>query len=251
MTVIVGVLCKDGIVIGSDSSATSTAPSGGNFSIPTVEQKTKKVDIIHDFIVFGGTGSVGLGQRFKEVVKTYFSVEANLKKSPITISQEIYIKTRDDFAKTNIGINQKKFGAVMGFSINSETYLLEYPVDDFQPEFKSNHYWYVSMGSGQLIADPFLGFVRKVFWNDEQPTLNTGIFGTLWVLEHAIDVNPGGIGAPPQICVLKKDENNDFKSYIIEDIELQEHIENLKSFQQYIKDYKNQFIKDGIDIPNS
>ena len=39
MTVIVGALCKKGIVIGADSSATSSVPIGRQGNINTVEQR--------------------------------------------------------------------------------------------------------------------------------------------------------------------------------------------------------------------
>ena len=41
MTILIGVLCKDGVVIGADSSATFDA--GG---IRTIEQPTKKIDLL-------------------------------------------------------------------------------------------------------------------------------------------------------------------------------------------------------------
>ena len=60
MTVIIGALCKDGIVVGSDSSATFVAGS-----LPTIEQPTKKTFVIGDDIIFAGTGQCGLGQRIE------------------------------------------------------------------------------------------------------------------------------------------------------------------------------------------
>ena len=59
MTILVGILCKDGVVVGTDSSATFAA---GQFR--TIEQETKKIDIISGQIIVAGTGQIGLGQRF-------------------------------------------------------------------------------------------------------------------------------------------------------------------------------------------
>jgi 20S proteasome alpha/beta subunit len=53
MTILIGVLCEDGIVIGADSSATFT-----HGPAKTIEQPTKKVATIGEDLVFAGTGSV-------------------------------------------------------------------------------------------------------------------------------------------------------------------------------------------------
>jgi hypothetical protein len=38
---------------------------------------------------------------------------------------------------------------------------------DFQPEIKRGKLFFVSMGSGQPLADPFLAFVKRVLWKDQ------------------------------------------------------------------------------------
>src|SRR5690606_12875728 len=48
---------------------------------------------------------------------------------------------------------------------------------------------FIAVGSGQQLADPFLAFLRRIFWKDHLPTLNEGIFAALWTLKHAIDLN--------------------------------------------------------------
>ena len=54
MTILVGLLCKDGIVIGSDSSATF-----GTMQNRTIEQPTDKIEIIDGKVIIAGTGQVG------------------------------------------------------------------------------------------------------------------------------------------------------------------------------------------------
>ena len=51
------------------------------------------------------------------------------------------------------------------------------------------------MGSGQVLADPFLAFVSRVLWQGKQPDVKTATFGVYWALDHAIKFAPGGIGA--------------------------------------------------------
>ena len=231
MTVIIGVICKDGAIIGSDSSATFAA---GN--VRTVEQKTKKVILIDDNKIMCGTGEVALSQRFEQIIQRYWRDNDLSLKSQIDIAKELYNITFTDFKQTNSNFNQ--FGACLSFYHNGSFCLCEFPWQTFLPEFKTESLWYVSMGSGQPITDPFLGFVRKIFWEDKQPSLNEGIFGTIWALNHVIDVNPGGIGNPVQIGVL---DNSAKSAKLLTERELEEHIEYVNDFEKYMKRYKKEF----------
>jgi 20S proteasome alpha/beta subunit len=73
MTAIVGILCRDGIVIGTDSSSTLTT-AGGPYGLRTIESSSKKISIIDERIIVARTGEVGLNQRFCGVVKSLGNV---------------------------------------------------------------------------------------------------------------------------------------------------------------------------------
>ncbi|MCH8035153.1 MAG: hypothetical protein IH950_15540, partial [Bacteroidetes bacterium] len=178
MTVIIGALCQDGIVIGSDSS--TTFATGG---YRTVEQITKKVTTLAENILLCGTGQVGLDQRFQYVINKYWQGNQQDGKTHEEITLDLATLLKANFTATGAQI---EYGACLAFAIDNNIHLYEFPSGTLQPEYKTKHLWYVSMGSGQLIADPFLGFVRKMFWNDKQPNINDGIFGTIWALQHTI-----------------------------------------------------------------
>ena len=74
----------------------------------------------------------------------------------------------------------------MGFSLAGRPYLCEFPVSDFQPEFKTEMMWYCSMGSGQPITDPFLALMREVFWDQGLPTIQDATFAVAWALGRAV-----------------------------------------------------------------
>jgi 20S proteasome alpha/beta subunit len=65
MTVIVGVKCVDGVVIGADSAATST---NGVFPIIQLESKDK-IRIFNNKIIAACTGSVGYAQRLHDHIE--------------------------------------------------------------------------------------------------------------------------------------------------------------------------------------
>lgn len=103
-----------------------------------------------------------------------------------------------------------------------------------QPELKTTGIWYASMGSGQLIADPFLGLMRKVFWDDGMPSMQEGIFIAAWTLQHAIDVNAGGVKGPIQLAILTKDS-----ARMLTEDELAEHQESASGAEAHLRLYKD------------
>lgn len=58
MTLIVGILCKDGVVMASDSAASF----GANGMMTIGQQETRKIVRINDHILFTSTGAVGISQ---------------------------------------------------------------------------------------------------------------------------------------------------------------------------------------------
>ena len=232
MTVLIGILCQDGVVVGADSSATFTAGQQR-----TIEQKCKKVEILCDGrVIFAGTGGIGLGQRFSAIAEDYLADRKNREEKFISIGRELAKRGLQDFQATG-AINPLKFGALLAFSSSQQLKLCEFQTGSFQPEFKTKNLWYVSMGSGQTICDPFLGLQRRVFWRDDKPpSLSNGIFATVWALQHAIDVNPGGIKDPIQVAVLEKGKNGAV-ARLLEEEELVEHRNNISALEVYIGEY--------------
>ena len=234
MTVLVGALCKDGVVIGSDSSATF----GPHQNFSTIEQPTDKTFVIEADVLLAGTGSVGLGQRFSAVV-------SGIRKQPDWDSRTEIEKGKlfsagglSEFSQTFLKPGQ--YGSLVAYEARGKLHLCEFAIQDFQPEWKTAKLWFASMGSGQTIVDPFLGLMRRVFFPSDQPTLAEGLFLVTWALEHAIDVNPGGINAPIQLGVLTI-ENGQPIARLLESSELEDHRANVQSAEAHLANYTKQF----------
>lgn len=238
MTAVVGILCKDGIVIGTDSSATF-----GASNVRTIEQPAKKITIIENRVIVAGTGQVGLDQRFCDIVKNNF-VRHIYKKPYLEVGKILCTETHKDFISTNVPANQ--YGAIIGYATDNKFHLCEFAIKDFQPEFKTESIWYVSMGCGQQITDPFLGLMRRVFWKDSLPGVADATFVATWTLQHAIDLNPGGINSPVQMAVIRNNpENGKYVAHLLTDSELQEHINNVNAAEEYLSKYKGILL--GVD----
>jgi len=246
MTILVGVLAKDGAVIGSDSATTFCGPDG----VRTIEQISRKIEIVNERVIVAGTGQVGLNQRFVAVVKknsTQSGFNRNL--SALEVGKLLSSEGIKDFASTSAPMGQ--FGALVAFPIGEKPSLCEFALRDFQPELKTDKIWYVSAGSGQGMADPFLGFIRKVFWKSGPPSCSEAVFAVLWTLLHAIELNTGGINGPPDIAVLQYDKRNELKAHLLETEEMEEHKANVKGAEEHLSAYaeKMRQSQQAEDIP--
>ena len=233
MTILVGLRCQEGVVIGSDSSATFTVAPTFN----TIEQRVKKVFVIEDKVIVAGTGQVGFGQRFNAVIEKAWNDGAfkGTDNTPLEIAKRLCALGISDFPETSAP--KGKYGALVAFPCGKKYCLCEFGTPDFQPELKDENIWCVAMGSGQPIADPFLGLLRRVFWKDSPPKLSEGIFAVAWTLQHAIELNPGGINGPAQIGTLSASRGGELVARLLDDAELAEHLDSVKGAEEYLARY--------------
>jgi 20S proteasome alpha/beta subunit len=246
MTAIVGVLCRDGLVIGADSSMTLGSGMGDR----TIEQPTEKITICAESVIIAGTGQVGLGQRFVHIIETAYSEKLFLGSNhSTTVGTEICRRALSDFGSTAVRPGQ--YGALVGFALDNKPYLCEFPASDFQPEFKTERFWYCSMGSGQPITDPFLALMREVFWDSGLPTVQDGTFAVTWALDHAVKINPGGINGPVRIAVLEKHAGK-LRAKLLQEDDLDEHRQNIGQAKERLRTFpqlQNANAPNTPDIP--
>lgn len=230
MTAVVGVLCKNGVVIGTDSSATFV--HGHQFR--TIEQPTDKLHVIDDHIIAAGTGSIGIDQRFRAIVEKSWS-ERIFQKSPIEVAKHLSRTCIGDLAYTYIKPGQ--YGALVAFPFGDKPQLCEFQISDFQPELKTERLWYCSLGSAQPITDPFLGLIREVFWQKGPPGIPDGIFAVTWTLEHAVKVNPGGVNGPIRIAILERVDKGQLKARMLTEDELGQHRQNVDEVKEHLREF--------------
>ncbi|MEE9465712.1 MAG: hypothetical protein V3W14_09110 [Candidatus Neomarinimicrobiota bacterium] len=251
MTLIVGILCNEGVVVGADRAATSS-----HAGHPVVEQPTRKISIIDDKIILATSGEVGLGQRFRHVVselqekKQIFS-KLDPQSLALTICQNVVNNFSLTYLPKSRTIQQQYFNltALLAFVNDGKAYLVEFEEGSLQPEFRDENLQFVSLGVGQPIADPFLGFMRRVFFKNNVLNIAMGTFITAWTMTHAIDVNPGGINGM-DLAILKKDGKGNGKAKMLSEHELEEHHQSISSVEEYLTDYRTRFSPaDAVEIP--
>jgi 20S proteasome alpha/beta subunit len=243
MTLIIGVKCSDGIAIGSDGAATF-----GAMGQQTIRQSATKLHILRDCIVVGVSGSVGLAQRITgEILELYDTNKFSGKESYAAmkiireglwnhIGQELQIAGH---AKNAIPPNAAILSAItqtlVAMPVKKNPCLFQFDQQG-APEEATKDLPFVAIGSGQSIADPFLAFLRRIFWSTTLPTLSDGLLATVWTLRHAIETNPGGVSDPIQIITLDKNG----KARQIPEEELKEHLEAVDAAELALKNFRTQ-----------
>lgn len=230
MTILVGVRCRDGIVIGADSAATFSAGQ-----LRTIEQPVKKISVIADRIIVAGTGEIGLNQRFCNVVSKAWTDKA-LRGNNIDVGRILAKTAIEDFASTQAG--KGTYGALVALPVGNRLELIEFASTNLQPELKTDDLWYVSMGSGQTIADPCLGFIRQAFWSDGMPSVEDGVFAVVWTLAQAIHLNPGGVNGPMHVALLTNGVKGEPVARILEQGEIAEHEANVHGAIEHLRQYR-------------
>ena len=209
-----------------------------------------KVSIIADRTIVAGTGSVGLSQRFNSVVKTAWDTKCFQKPRQACLS-EITALAWKDFAATNVQFrppNGFGFGALMACVLDSEAQLVEFQTADLQPEVKTGQLNFVAMGSGQMLAEPFMGFVSRVLWGGRQPDVKTATFGVYWALRHTLMIAPGGVGPPIKLAVLSR-EKGGWSAKVLEDGELDEAGQHINAMEERIGRYPAEIFKEAKASP--
>lgn len=242
MTLIIGFKCSDGLVVGADSGATMGDVSG----LRTIMQPMTKLQLAADKAIVGVSGPVGLGQLYVDCVER---IHTEFRDKDISW---ICRRLRDEFRKdVEIALRMAamaiqilgasaRAGAItttlVALAARDGPHLVQFDCECC-PEVATKDLPFVSVGSGQLIADPFLAFLRRIFWKDRLPSVSEGIFAVNWTLEHAIDTAPGGLARPITIGELKM-EGTQPKARLLSEDELQEHREMRTRAEAHIKEFE-------------
>jgi len=241
MTLIIGVKCTNGIVMGADSAATL-----GVLGMSTVLQPVAKLSIVgHDQVIVGVSGPLGLGQLYVDRVdRVWDSIKAESV-------PEICRKLRDELLKDALvafqvaNLARQVVGSVAQQSALTHTMVAL--ASGGQPQLVQFDYQclpevttdvpFAAIGSGENIADPFLAFLRHVFWRDKPPNLAEGIFAAVWTLLHAIPTAPAGIGGPIRITTLTI-QGAQVSTRHLEAAEIKEHEEAVDEAENLLRTFK-------------
>lgn len=261
MTLIVGFLCSDGVVVGADSAATFGSAEGAK----TIWQATdEKVRLVDDTALIATSGPIGLGQIFADSLGQALK-DPKLKIQSATpasaggvIADQVFrpnvqkVVSATAPAVPIVG-NSSAFSKVassslVALSVSGGPRLYEYEWNG-SPEQKTEAMPFVTIGSGQALADPFIAFLKKIFWEEGLPPLKEATFAVLWTLEQAIELAPGGLAPPVHLYWLSRDPARNgapFTPRKLDDAELQEHRQAIKDAKDALHGFRD-FVEAGDD----
>jgi len=237
VTLIVGILCRDGVVMASDSAATFAA-SG----LKTIgQQEIPKIHKLSDLILYSCTGAVGMAQLIANEIKTGWDKKEFQVSAPEEVMNRIgkkiaqlvspYLQSANltrplvgdvsaSLCKSLVAMPVKNVPCLFSFDYNGA------------PERSTPELPFVSMGIGQPIADPFLAFLKRLLWEKTVPTLGEGRLVAVWTINHVGLTNPGGVGGPIQLATLSAKEG---KVTILNENDVQEHLQQIHSAELALK----------------
>lgn len=244
MTLIIGVKCQDALVIGADSVTT--------FGSAIEQEVDDKIKTIDGDVVVASAGAVGLGQLVFGELKMHWQrvrasneiFSARNEISEIIWNEVMPAMQRAADAEALLGrkiVESLACNFMVAFPVNDTHTLLVY--DESAQSLEVMHSSpFFTLGSGSIQADPFLAFVKRIFWSDSAPkTLGDGIFCVLWTLDHVSRVNAGlGVGGRPNVVVLQKREN-EWRAEKLSDDTLDEQLMGIRLAEDYMGDFRHFF----------
>lgn len=247
MTIIIGIHCRDGIVIAGDSALTINS---------NVEQTySEKITCINNNILIGFSGDLGTAQRFKKRMEYDFEsyihkLEKSLQRGlqPFEMAKlacQIGINEFMDTQPFNVTVNVST-SFLVGFFCKDQHLLFLLQAGQLQPVIMGEDLSFASIGCGNYITNPFLSFIKDVFWVGKQvPDVSIGIFSSLMALDLAIKTNAGGINGPIHVAVIRKDNQNVYSCQKLHEDELSDHLTNCKLAMKYFSGYRHTFDSDS------
>lgn len=242
MTLIIGIKCSNGIVVGADGAATLGDVTG----LKTVLQPVAKLSVIRDEVIVGLSGPIGLSQLYCDGVNEAWDTLRNERGPEVCRKLRVcFLKDAEITLRVAV-LAQQVMGAtargdilhhtLIALATRGSPHLIQF---DYQcaPEMATDDLPFVAIGSGQSIADPFLAFLRKVFWKDRLPSLSDGMFAIMWTLRHAIETAPGGIAGPIQMATLEITGGQPLAK-ILTPQDLREHNEMIDAAETNLKEFR-------------
>jgi 20S proteasome alpha/beta subunit len=195
MTLIVGIGCKDGAIIASDSAATD---SESNTKQPAI--KIKRLN--SENILYGGSGDVGLLQKIDEELKAY-SPRSNIKNIRQELRKHIIPILRESNSLhapyPSQGFHMPPVAISLFVGITDTTpWILEIERDGRDTLYTNQEGYFCAIGSGKPLAQALF---RSFLYMER--TLKTGKVLASRIMCDAISLAAGGLAEPVLMHILK------------------------------------------------
>lgn len=210
----------------------------------TVQETTQKIFVVRGSRVLAVTGPVGLAQRYSEALDAVPEqvFKASAMNVATHISGEFWKHANVEYQRSGLvaqatgsraPLAHANHSAVVAASCGGTDRLFQFS-ETCAPEEATDGLPYVTMGSGQTNADPFMAFMRRVFFPTTVPPVVDGVFVVNWALIQGGMATPG-IGGAPQIAVLQKS-----KARLLDPNDLVEHNAAVEDAERALVEWRTQ-----------
>ena len=228
----------------SDSAATYAA--GGS---PTIgQQNFTKIRDIAKAILYSSTGAIGIAQVYENVISELWSKKILTGKNSVEAMDLIgtnlakkgapYLHTAGLAAQL---IGQQAAGgpamcsSLVAVPIKHTPCLFQFS-ESGAPEEATRELPFVALGSGQPLADPFLAFLKRVLWEDRDPTVADGRFAASWTIRQVSRTVPGFVGGELQLATLTMKGTTPHVEFF-DDAARQEHYQAVEAAEAALLDH--------------
>lgn len=236
MTSILGIQCRDGIVIGADSMITMRAAHGD------IQLDGIKVHLPGERGIVAYAGDVGTSQAVLDHLELQWNeiaVAENRLEARELILQSVQRATGFQPGVPEGPGERPDFACLVGLTIQNRPVLWMFMDAPPAREARDGLY-FLTAGTGQHFVFLFQKFLERIFWRASRPsTVSDGIFSAMWTLSHIIDANATmGIGGPPQIAVLENRPTGAWHSRLLTASELGEHKQQIQTLESSMRRVK-------------
>jgi hypothetical protein len=244
MTLVLGVMCQDGVVIGADSAATYVDALGA----PTIQQPTDKIWTISKEIILASSGDVGLSQRIRTSIENYWPTFKTFDQNTFLgqLQKQLIIEIKPQMriaAQCPADLRQQALSnaicvSLMALIHRDRFLLIELNTFGAATLHMEDNLPFVSIGSGQRVADPLFGFLKYALWPSGRFYVSDAELVIAWILDTVIHINPGGVGGEKVIYRLTRDELNLPKITEVTKDGIGETMQFIKDVTEVLREYK-------------
>lgn len=226
MTLLVGILCSNGVVMASDRQVTH-----GALGLRTVGHPGTKIHVLEEEAgnaprtLFGTSGSVGLGQQFEEILKVSRARMRGEKYGLVSV--ELQKRLRDPMAAAAnaaqamvpiVGHQAAQPGALCG-ALLATTFADGLKLIEISPsggfEYLTRDVPFVCMGSGKQNADPMLRFFWAILWPEQLPSVQEGILAAHLTITTVTELRTEGVGMGLDVFTIQPGRDSKGKESLI------------------------------------
>jgi 20S proteasome alpha/beta subunit len=231
MTLIVGIKCTDGIVMGADSAQTMHG---------YMHQSTKKLATIGEDLIIGSSGAGSVAHQLRWaldaaastgaiVTNDLHSATSSLKQHMLAVIQQNYQDCASLRQNSSNPPADPSSESLVALPVGNQVRLLHFN-HACSPIEITDDVCFGSIGSGIFAANPFLLLMKRTWWSNNQPDVADGIVAAVWALDHAIQTSSGGVAEPKQLITLTSEKGR-WKAQEFSSHELVEHHDTIRRLE--------------------